>query len=262
MARAIASGVLGVAVLAALLAGPGFFGAVVLAVAVLLVLDLSGVLARSGSRPVVLAALVPGAGMPAAVAFRPGVGWDEIPVFFAVTLGLVFLLVLVFGRRQGVTAGVGATFVVALVVGLGSTGFLLLLELADGFRWVLGLLALVAAADAGAPLGQRALRGRAGGLEAAARPLGSLVAVVLAAAVVAWTLDPPFTPLAAALIGGVALVAAVGGEDLGRSLAIEAGTVGRRRRRLLGHGLVVGAAGTVLLAAPAAYVLARGVGIS
>lgn len=262
MIRAVAPGVLAVAVVAALLAGPGPFGVVVTGVAVLLVLDLSGVLARTGSRPVVVAAFVPGAGLPAAIAYWPGVGWDDIPAFFAAALATASVLVLVFGRRHGVTAGIGATLVVSLVVGLGSAGLLLLHELGDGFRWALGFLLLAAAADAGGVLGHRLVEGRTRppALEGMGRPLGSFVAVVVGGTAVAVTLAPPFTPVAAALVAGVALVAALGVKDLGRALATEAGIDGRPRR-LLGQGLLVGSAGTVLLGAPAAYVLARGVGL-
>lgn len=285
MVSVVAAGVLGLAAVAALLVGPAALAVLVVAVGAVALIDLSSVLARSGARPVLPAALVPGVAMPLLIALEvagepagagrlaeDAWGWDRAPEMFAVALILGFALVLVFGRRSGATAGVGATMTASLVVGLGTSSLLLLRALPDGFRWTAALLALVLAADVATPLsallrsanvrnrdyayGYEEFTGFAEGN--GRRPAGvtaMIVAVVLVGAGAYALLAPPIGALAAALMAMIALFAAVTGAHLSWALTAEAGTSENERFRL-GDGLVFGLVDTVLIAAPAAYVLA------
>lgn len=286
MVSLVVASVLGLAGVAALLIGPVALAVFVVAVGAVALADLTGLLGRSGSRPVLPAALVPGVALPAVIAMEvtgePAAsgltaagawGWERIPEVFAVAVVLGFALVLVFGRRSGATAGLGATMVASLVVGLGTSSLLLLRALPDGFRWVAALLALVLAADLATPLGtmlrSASVRNRdfdAYGYEELAsvddgngpRPVGvtaMVVAVVLVGAAAYALLAPPIGPLTAALLAMIVLFAAVAGAHLTWGLTAEAEASGKQRAGL-GDGLVFGLVDTALIAAPAAYVLA------
>jgi CDP-diglyceride synthetase len=263
----------------ALLAGPTAFAVLVLALAVALLVDLSALLGAAGARPILPVALVPGLVLPAMVAADvvadPAAGWDRIPGAFAVALLLGFALVLVFGRRNGAVAGLAATATVSLLVGLGASGILLLRGLPDGALWVAAVLALVLAADGAAPLLRRLAGARddlpdlddpdlqepafatdPAALEAVLPAVG---AVVLVGAVLALAIGDPLTPLVVVLLALVAVVAALGGAHLHRALCEEGGADPDAPEPRVGGGLVLGALDAVVIAAPAAYVLARSV---
>lgn len=268
MTRLVASVGLGAPVLIALILGPGPFGAVVITVGALVLIDTCGMLSRVGSRPVVLVALLPGVAMPIAVARRPDAGWEALPGWFAVAVIGAFTLVLVFGRRSRITDALGSTMLASLLVGLGSSSLLLLRGLDAGFRWVVGFGLVAVAADlGGAALGlarrhrwDEEVRGddrgedRPGALLEIGAPV---LAVALGAAVLVVALAPPFTPARAGLLGLVALTAGLGGGYLQRSLAVEAGVDPDDDQTGVGEGLLLGVADALLLGAPAAYVLAR-----
>jgi hypothetical protein len=266
MTKIVVSVALAVLLLGGLLAGAGWFAAAVVAVAAATLVDLGGLFARAGARPVLVAAAIPAVGLPVAVALDPETAWDRLPAFVAAGFLAAVLLVLVFGRRRTVTAGLGATMAVALLVGLGAACLLLLLALPDGLRWVLGVGVVVAAADVSAAVPLRVLDDRRARADAFGDPPDSagwllgllpLVAVAAAVALVTLALDPPLALRSAALLGLVALVAAVGGAQVHRSLAAEAGVALVDDRVRLGGGLVFSVVDAALLAAPAAYVLAR-----
>jgi hypothetical protein len=263
----------------ALLAGTTAFAVLVLALAVALLVDLSALLGAAGARPILPVALVPGLVLPAMVAADvvadPAAGWDRIPGAFAVALLLGFALVLVFGRRNGAVAGLAATATVSLLVGLGASGILLLRGLPDGALWVAAVLALVLAADGAAPLLRRLAGARddlpdlddpdlqepafvtdPAALEAVLPAVG---AVVLVGAVLALAIGDPLTPLVVVLLALVAVVAALGGAHLHRALCEEGGADPDAPEPRVGGGLVLGALDAVVIAAPAAYVLARSV---
>lgn len=265
MTKVVVSALLGVLALAGLLLGASWFAGVVVALAAATLVDLGGLLARAGVRPVLLAAAVPAVGLPVAIAVEPEAGWERLPAFVTVGFLTAVVLVLVFGRRRHVTAGLGATMVSALVVGLGAASLLLLAALPDGVRWVVGVGVVVAAADIGAAVSLRLLD-RTGDADEPLAPreggrwlpgLTPLLAVALAVVVVAVVLDPPLAPRTAAVLGLIGLVAAVGGTQVHRSLAVEAGVAVVDDRLRLGGGLVFSVVDAALLAAPAAYVLAR-----
>lgn len=253
VASLVAPLVLLLAAAAALVAGPGAFTALVVAAAVAVLLDLSGLLSRSSGRPVLLAALLPAAVLPLVAAADPALAWQRVPAFVATMLVGGFGLVLLSGRRAGVTAGLAATCLAGLLVGLGATSLLLLRALPDGFRWALALLSLVAVpAAAGAAV--RLLCGEHG----AVLGIRVLSAGVVGGALVG-SLDPPIAPIAGAALTAVGLLALIGAELLGESLL--AGAQGRGARPGPGRGLLLDAAGGWLLAAPGAYLLARAVAV-
>lgn len=248
-----AAGVLGVVFLATLAAGPTTFAVATVALSIVLLADLADALAVTGPRPVTLAAAIPGIGLPAVIAVEPGVGWEGVPDFVAGGVLAAFVAVLVFGRRRGVTAALGATALAGVVVGLGASGVLLLRSLPDGVHWVLGVVLLVTVVNGVRTYGAiRAKPVPAGAATVAVALLGAGALVVAAA--------PPFTLASATGIAAVALLA-VAAADLLREAITDAGgaegdtvaTPPARRR----PGLFVSAALPVLLAAPAAFALAR-----
>lgn len=257
----------------ALALGPVAFAVVVLALALVVIVDLSVLSAGAGARPVLPVALVPGLILPAMVAAdvaaSPAAGWDRIPGAFAVAFLLGFVMVLVFGRRGGAVVGLGATCMISLFVGLGASALILLRGLPEGFRWVLAILVLTIAADVAGPAVNRVVGRRSWDLEddpmgdadVASTPLHgvlpALVAVALVGAAVAVVLAPPLRPVMTGLLALIAVVAALGGSYLQRALAAEAHVDPDAPEPRVGQGLILGAVDALVLAAPAAYVLAR-----
>jgi molybdopterin converting factor small subunit len=204
---------LGAVALGALLAGPMPFAALVVVVAGVVVLDAAGLLARAGARPVVVAASGPAIALPLAVALDPNAGLRLLPALAVGMTLLAFCLVLGFGRRVGAAAGLGATAVTGLLVGVGASSLLLLRHTPQGFRWLLGLGVLVAVTDtAGVALRRWAV------VPAIWLEIGVPLAAAALAAVLVWRmLAPP----------------------------------------RLGDGRILASVDALLLAAPAAYLLAR-----
>lgn len=227
-----ASALLGVA----LLLGPAAFGTAVVAVALVAALDASSRLAAAAQRPVLLVALVPAALLPTVVSVRASIGWDELPLWIAGAVLAMFALVLAFGRRAGVVEGLGATALVALVVGPGATALVLLRDLPGGFRWVLAVLALTA----GSAIARHVSTGRN-----LPEPVAAPVTLAVLAAAAAVALQPPMSPLRAALLALTVLAGAVAAAELSRVLH-----PGGRARAL-------DAAAPLLLASPTAYLVAR-----
>lgn len=257
-ARAIVSAL----TVAALLGGRATFAAMVVALAAVALVDLSGLLGRALGRPIIVAAFLPAVALPAAVAVAPETtGWRQISTYVLVGLIGAFVLTLVFGRRSGVVDALGGTLFAGVTIGLGASGLLLLRALPDGFRWAVAFLGLVAAAEAGSSLGEQLRRRESVLLGRADMP--AVVAVVVVPAVVVavvgvlvWLLlSPPVTPTLALLLGAAALVGAVSAGWLERTLAAEAGLAEGARERI-GDGLVVGVLAAALFTAPVAFVLA------
>lgn len=276
MAKLAVGSAIGIIALGALIAGTLPFTVVVLVLAAVLVLDLSFLLARGRARPVLPVVLFAGLALPAMaaadVARDPASGWDRLPGGFAVVILAAFLLVLLFGRRGGAVVGLSATAMSALVIGLGAGGLLLLRGLPNGFRWVLATGALVIAADIAAPA-VRALRRRRFGPDdymdgfddQLSAPLDGVLPALVAVAVVGallWALlDGPLEPLVTVLLAVVAVVSALGGDYLQRALSTEAGVDPDGAGAALGQGVIVSVLDALVLAAPAAYVVARSVAL-
>lgn len=268
MGKVVTGALIAAVGVAALLVGARALAGVVVVVAALALVDASLLLGRAGARPVLLAALLPGLVLPVVAAMDPAEGWARAPVTFAGALVLGFALLIVFGRRRGAVAGLGATMAVSLLVGLGAASLVLLRALPDGFRWVVALAVLVLAADGAGPLLALTRRGSAGvgaGEDPAEQDLAvpldavlpGLLAVVVLGGLVLYVLAPPLTWMVVALLGAVALIAALGGDYLQRALTLEAGVrVGTGSVRL-GRGGIFALVDAILIAAPAAYVVAR-----
>ena len=126
------------------------------AVAVLLVLDLQGLLHRAQATPLLPASLLLAVGTPAlALTGR----WSALPILVVGVLGLAVVLVLLAARRRGVALALGVSLLAGLLPGLGAAGLVLLEgEVALG---AVALAGLVAAAEAG----------RAGAMRLAGAPL-------------------------------------------------------------------------------------------
>lgn len=250
-----AAAVLGAVFLGALALGPTAFAAAVVACSAVLLVDLAAALARTGPRPITIAAAIPAIALPAAIAVRPGIGWNAVPSFVAGGILAAFLAALVFGRRQEVTAALGSTAVVGCVVGLGASGLLLLRALPQGVHWTLGVVLLVAAVNAARNYSAARTKPLYAGAATVAAALIGAGALLVAAA-------PPF---ALASATGVAAVALLG---VGAASVLRDAVAHDTARLVPGPGLSPAPKGRptgvlsatalpVLLAAPAAYALAR-----
>lgn len=242
---AFVAGGLGVVVLVTLVAGRTPFAVAVVVLALIAAIDASAGLRRVGPAPVLPAVLLLGVGAPVAAAVDPGAGWDVVSTLTAAALLLAVLLLLLFGRRQRVTEALGATMLAGLFVGVGTGGALLLRDLPDGFRWMLGIGLLVAAADSASAL-VTWMRARRPPLAAV---LGSALAVVVVGAVLALAWPEPFRTVAAVAVAAVALCASLAGGGLRAALAASGGTP-------TAHP-VVGALTSALIAIPATYLVTR-----
>ncbi len=244
---------LGAVAVGALVAGPVPFAALVVAVAGVVVFDAAGLLTRAGTRPVVVAAAGPGILLPFAVAVDPNAGLRLLPALAAGMTLLAFCLVIGFGRRAGAAVGLGTTAVIGLLTGVGTSSLLLLRHTPQGFRWLLGLGVLVTITDvAGMALRRWAV------VPSAWLEIGVPLATATLAAVAVWrVLAPPFDPVTAMRFGLVGLLASVCGSRLELSLGFEAGIQLTGAPPRLGDGRILASVDALLLAAPAAYLLAR-----
>jgi molybdopterin converting factor small subunit len=236
---------------AALVAGPVPFALVVAAAAAGALLDLGGLLARSEARPVLLAAAVPGLGLPLGVAAAPEAGLALVPIAIAVLVIGAFVVVL--GVRGRPLATLGGTMLAGVLVGLGAAALVLLRVTPGGAGWVLGLAAVAVAADAsGAGLRRWAV------VPSVWLEIGVPLAVAAVAAVGVWqALAPPFNLVTAMRFALVAALASVCGTRLETSLGQEARVRRDGRPLRIGQGRLIGALDAVLIGAPGAYLLAR-----
>jgi hypothetical protein len=261
-----------VAVAAARAVGPTAVAVVAVAAAAVALLDAALLFGRAGAKAVLPVAAIPGLVLPVLAALSQGdegVGWHRVGEVFALAVMGGFALVLVFGRRRGVVAGLGVAFASGLLVGLGAASLVLLEALGAGLRWVLALAALAASADVAAAAATALQERRRGEtvpdsgetphtLPPGVAPLlATIAAVAVVALVLVFVLEPPFAPWVAAVLAAAVAVAALGGEHLRRMLTVEAGL--EERPSGLGTGSVLGAVDALLLSAPVAYVLARAV---
>lgn len=266
----LASAVLALVCLVALIAGRGVFAGVIMVVAAATLIDLNGILARAQARPVVPAAALAAVGAPVVVLVsEPGRGWPRLPAVMAASMLAAFLFVLIFGRRSGAVRGVAATLAVGATAGLAAASLLLLHDLPEGFRLVLGLGALVLIAETATPafrfVRRVTDRGRPeriweGGEEQPTDQLelpSVIVGVAVVAILLAFVAAPPFSPMFAAALAVVAFIAAVGGRHLSTGLALEAGVSRDPESLTLGDGLLLSVTAALGLAAPVAYVVAR-----
>jgi sulfur-carrier protein len=243
---------LGALALAALVGGPTPFAVFVVVAAGAVMLDAVGLFARSGARPVVAAA-GSGIALPFAVAVDPDAGLRLFPTLVTGMVILACCLVLWSGRGVGAATRLGATIVIGLLVGMGASSLLLLRHIPQGFRWLLGLAVLVAVTDVTGVALRRWAVIPSTWLEIAV----PFAAAALACVGVWRMLAPPFEPITAMRFGLVGLLASVCGTRLEFSLGFEAGIQLTGAPPRLGEGRILASADALLLAAPAAYLLAR-----
>lgn len=238
---------------AALLVGQGAFAAAVVVVAIVALLDLAPLLGRNTPRPVLPMAVIPALVLPIVLARDPLAGWEELAAWYAGALLAGFALVLAAGRRTGVVDGLGATCLLALVVGLGASGLILCRAFPDvGFRLVAVLGVLVVAADLAAPLARGA---GASPLAVALAPLAGAAVAGLGVGLLGVEGLPADV---IALIAACAIAGVVLGDALTGSLRAEAeAVVGPADPRRFGGGAMFAALDALLLAAPAVYAAAR-----
>lgn len=243
--------------IAALLIGPLTLGIVAVLLGLGAAFDLATLLGRSGSRPLLPAVAVTVIGAPLAVAFSDGAIGAVAPLVAGAAL-LAFVLVIVGGIREHVTAVLGSTAIVVLVAGLGGAGLAALPWQESGLLFTLAVLALVAAAQLATGVLHFVAR-RPGLLRELLAPA---VATTLTALVLASTLDPELSPLLAARLALVAVGAAVCARRLRSALA---DTLIRPPRQATprgspSRGRLAEATCGLLLAAPLAYALTRTAG--
>lgn len=230
---------LGLALVAALVLGSGATAGVILAAALLALLDGVGLLAGRGSRPLLLAAAVPALGSPLLVSIR-GTGWVT---FLLCLLGgaLVALLLLAVARRSDAPEVLAGTAVLGLGVGIASTG---LARLAFGPLGAMGVATLVI------------FTCLAGSAHTVARwlrlptPLVAVIVLVTTEAA-AWVLaELRVTTTALPLWIGAAGVAIA-------DIVVMRARNGRYPRRAIGQGAIIAAAAVPGLAAPVLALAAR-----
>lgn len=127
--------------------GGRLFLVAVLLMAVVALFEMSAVLSATGPRPVVVAAAVAALGTPVRAAMSEADGLGVLPPLVVAMLLLAFVAMILAGRRSSATAALGATAVCGLLIGLGAGSLILLERLDGGWRWVIGLVALVAVAE-------------------------------------------------------------------------------------------------------------------
>lgn len=236
----------GAALAAAALLPTGGFATAVVALALLVTLDLAGLIERALVRPLVLVVALVAIVAPTLVAVRDD-GVTALPATLALAVLGTFWLVLVSRRRAGAVEAVGVTLLALGITGLGGGALVALHGRAEGTGLILGLLLVTVPTDV--VLGVLAwLRPRLPLLVEVAVPL---VVAAAAGAVLAAVVDGPVEPLTAARWVLVAVGAAVTGRRLRQELRSGGDTAPPRRA-----GQLAGAGVAVLLAAPLALVVA------
>lgn len=246
MTQKVAPSLVALALLLASVNGGGrpFAFAVLVAAAVAL-LHVSAALDATGPRPIVAAAAVAGLGVPLRLFVDPELRLDTVPGFVAAMVLTAFVLAMIAGRRADVSRAVSATFVVGLLVALGSGGLLLLRESRAGLRWTVALLALIVIPEAAAIV---ALRVR--GMALTAREAVRFVAAAAVGGALLAIAGRPLTPGVTAAMVAVCLVALYAGAILQRVVRAESAAADQAA------GLVLRPTVALLLAAPLVFLLA------
>lgn len=244
--EAVAVGLLAVLALG-LAAGAQWFALAVVVGAAVLVVDLCTALEPAGARPMLPAAFVTGVGLPVIAMVRPTTALATLPLVVSVGVLATFALSVAL-RRRATALVIGSTSLAGLLVGLGTSGLVLLRATPDGFRWVVAaVLATLAVDVAGAVVGRVA---PATHREAAAVAAAGAIAV-LAGVALAAVLAPPAGVVAAA----VAVIGVAAGVGLRQALAAPGASDATEAHTA--HAGVAALAGPLLVAAPAFYLVAR-----
>ncbi|MFA5891933.1 MAG: phosphatidate cytidylyltransferase [Actinomycetota bacterium] len=211
----IASLVLASAMTGGLLLGRMALLLVVTAIGIAAGGELFRVARARGARPMAALGLVGIAGLFVVAHVRGDGAPTVLPAAVSAVLAASFLLMMFRRDRRDATKALVYTVFVVIVVGLPGSYVLALRASADGFRLVLGLVAMAVAADV-VPVVLRAARGR--GRHSAVhdpvwqRLVGALMGTISVAAVAAIAMAPPFTSARALVLAFlVAATATVAG---------------------------------------------------
>ena len=246
MGPVVATVVVAAAVLAATAGGVAVVAGVAVLVGLLATVDASRLLGRYCARPVLPAAAVPVVALPVVAANDAATTWTQVGGWYVATFVAATALLLLSGRRHGATMGLGATMAVAAVVGLGAGALVLLAALPSGGVWLVVVVLLAVAADVPDRLvGLRAHR--EGGEPPRARPGPGAIAALATA------LTPAASPLMIAAVAVTVLVADRVVVMVARSTPSRGAAPGRAPA----PGGLLGSCGTLLLAAPVAYLVLR-----
>lgn len=265
--------VTGALAVAGLVLGDEAFTWLVLVATTIAVVDLSVVMGRTGTRPILPAALVAALGAPLTVVAGEGdqtvAAADGIADVVAIAVLLAFTLVLASGRRRSLVPALGVTLTVGLLTGAGSAAVLLLHGLSEGTRWVTTLLLTIAVVSA-TGLVVRVLQQRAAARAPSAvgssgatpepvpgwgrrGPLPALGAGLVVAGLLAAVMRPELPPEAVIAVVAVGVLAVPAADRLRAALRFEQ----RAPRPASAVGSAWRTVDAVLLAAPAAYVAVR-----
>jgi hypothetical protein len=227
--------------------GGRWFGAAVVLLGAVALVELTRLVVAAGTRPVLPAAAVAGLGAPLALTLNPAPKWDAVPGVLAAMVLVAFTLLLTGPRFRHAAAAGGATVLTGLVVALGTSGLLVLRFAGDGFRWTLGLLLLAVVPEVACAVVSRLRPTSAPAHAARVISAGAVVGALVMAAAPPFAVVPALALAAtasAAALASAALVAAVPGDRLP---ANGAGA---------GQHAAVRWLGTMLFSAPAAAFLA------
>lgn len=200
--------------LGGLLLGPIALLVVVSGIGVVAAGELFRVARARGARPAAAVGLVGIVALFIVAHLQGGDAPTVLPAVVSAVLAASFILLMLRRDRREVTKALIYTVFVVLVVGLPGSYVLALRASDDGFRLVLGLVAMAVAADA-ARVVMRTVRGR-GRHSAVREPIWQKIAAaamgtVSVAAVLAVAMTPPFTSsralVLAFLVAGMATVA-------------------------------------------------------
>lgn len=247
--------VLTAVVLAAAAGGVTMVAAAAVLIGLAAVVDGARLFGLLGARPVLPAAALPVVALPLAAADEPMAIWPRIGSWYAAALVLAAVLLLVAGRRHQATLGLGSTMALAALAGLGGVSLVLLAAVSDGVVWLVALVLLMAAGDVPDRVVRAVLtrRGRGGPALTRAAAAAALAGTVFAAAGAATALSEIVSPVGVVVVGAIVWLAGRAGAALWpRGLPTVA-----RSPPALATGGPLAACGTLLLAAPLAYLVVR-----
>lgn len=255
MAALVTTVVLTAVVLAAAAGGVTVVAVVAVIVGLAAVIDGARLFGRLGARPVLPAAALPVVALPIAAAGDPVTIWARIGSWYAAALVLAALLLLLAGRRHHATLGLGSTMALAALAGLGAVSLVLLAAVPDGAMWLVAVVLLMAAGDVPDRAARAVLtrRGRGGPALARIAAAAALAGTVFAAAGVATALSAMVSPVGVVVVGAAVWLAG----RVGAALWPWGLPTVERSPPALATGGPLAASGTLLLAAPVAYLVVR-----
>lgn len=251
----MATVVLTAVVLAAVAGGATAVAIVAVLVGLAALIDGARLFGLLGARPVLPAAVLPVVALPIGATGNPGVTWERIGSWYAAALVLAALLLLLAGRRHHATLGLGSTMALAALAGLGGVSLVLLVSVPDGAVWLVAIVLLMAAGDIPDRAARAVLtrRGQGGPTIARTAAVAALAGTVFAAAGLATALSGMVSPVGVVVVAAVVWLAG----RAGAALWPKGLPTLERSPPVLATGGPLAASGTLLLAAPLAYLVVR-----